>query len=297
MGCWLHSYPIECGLNDLDCSRGQHANIWMWLFFGVEFNLGSLVKVIAVPVLGWTVYQQEVKMKTKYNVISRQQSNITKQALIQASFCLFMCGAVYIVHLGVRLCDMFGMFGRHDPRGHQVTTLFFVFSLIGHLCFPSQGVWMLFIYLRPRYANRRKLCAEETRWETLLSVLSSTPLPNQTQNARNTRKYISSSQKLAKDNASNCGTEVEDVEDRSGEEEAIAVDALEGDIHPDMFIGGSHDAVVNVSHGQKRQQSHAIGQRTEEHHVEDSKTEGSYLEHDKTEERDLEGCNFGQQYQ
>jgi hypothetical protein len=206
----------------------------MALFFGVEFNLGSLIKVIAVPVLAWTVYQQEKKMRTKYNVISRQHSNITRQALIQASLCLAMCGAVYIPLMAIRLCDIFGMFGSHDPRGQRVTTQFFVFSLIGHLCFPSQGVWSLFIYVRPRFANRRKLCPKESRWESLLAVISSDPLP-ETKTARKTRKYISSTVKQAYDTAGKCsnyGTEVEDGDDqhRTGEEDAVAVDALEGEI-------------------------------------------------------------------
>jgi hypothetical protein len=67
-------------------------------------------------------------------------------------------------------------------------------------------------------------------------VISSDPLP-ETKTARKTRKYVSSTVKQAYDTAGKCsnyGTEVEDGDDqhRTGEEDAVAVDALEGEIDP-----------------------------------------------------------------
>ena len=157
--CWIAEHPPGCIEDpDVECERGEHAIFYQYTFYFM-WIWGALVAItIMMLLLYWTVHQQSRAMR-RYAGAGTNNDKRKRQVAEQA---FLYIAAYYLMSLFPTLQVII----RSITGGG-----YFVVFIGNGFCFPLQGFFNLFIYLRPRYLQFKKNSPEATRLQAIRHIL------------------------------------------------------------------------------------------------------------------------------
>jgi uncharacterized membrane protein YozB (DUF420 family) len=186
--CWVTDYPKNCGDDPWDSGEPCKGELMAWIFGGILI-FPAMISLIVNNALIYghvrrTTFTAQKRSSIPIDPASQQrqrrevdsQTQRVREVAIQAFLYVFAFLITYIWTILLRLLESAG-FDAEDEN-----SIYFLLVLQSAL-YPSQGVWNMLVYVRPKYSRcRRDFPFESKVWCFLRSLFEEEVKPRYTLN-------------------------------------------------------------------------------------------------------------------